>query len=151
MAREKKAVRRPSFDDKTAVETAVELVPQRHGGALANGGYRGNKGGGRPTSELREAFRGDLEEMRAKVLAIANRQGEACNECGHVGVPADATMIAIFEKFAKYGIGVSETVKRDELVGILRRMWGVVVMHNGIEDPTDRLTAIQCDWRKVRS
>ena len=39
---------------KTAVKTAVDLVPQRHGGALLRGGKPGNRGGGRPRSLVRD-------------------------------------------------------------------------------------------------
>ena len=126
------------------------LIPQPHGGALLPGAGGGPQPGpGRPPSVLREAFRADLEEMREKVTAIAHRPGEACNECGHVGVPADATMIAIFDKFAKYGIGERQTVSKDELVTVLRRLWDVVVQFNLIEDPKERLEAIEGGWRRV--
>ena len=45
---------------KTAAKTA--MVPQKHGGALLPGGVPGNKGGGRPSNELRGSMREILEK-----------------------------------------------------------------------------------------
>ena len=60
-------------------------------------------------------------------------------------------MVGIFDKLAKYGIGQRQMVSRGELAGIIRCMWDVVVMHNDIEDPTERLAAIQSGWLAVSS
>ena len=38
------------------------MVPQKHGGALLAGGVPGNKGGGRPSNELRGSLREILDE-----------------------------------------------------------------------------------------
>ena len=38
------------------------MVPQKHGGALLPGGVPGNKGGGRPSNELRGSMREILEK-----------------------------------------------------------------------------------------
>lgn len=86
---------------KTAAKTTVTLIPQPHGGALAKGGYRGNKGGGRPPSALREAFRGDLETARARIAELLEDPETK---------PSD--IIAIFDKLAKYSLGE----KRDVVV-----------------------------------
>ena len=45
---------------KTAAKTA--MVPQKHGGALLPGGVPGNKGGGRPSNELKGSLREILEK-----------------------------------------------------------------------------------------
>ncbi len=120
------------------MKTAANLVRQPHGGALAKGGYRGNRGGGRPPSALREAFRGDLETARARIAELLEDPDTK---------PSD--IISIFDKLAKYGVGERKTVSRDELGTIFGAMWDLVVMHNNIEDPTDRLTAIQNDWSSL--
>ena len=86
------------------MKTTVALIPQPHGGALASGGTPGNKGGGRPSSALREAFRGDLETARTKMLAILEREGPACEECGRGGRARDSDVVAIFDKLAKYSL-----------------------------------------------
>ena len=116
------------------------LIPQPHGGALLPGAGGGPQpGSGRPPSALREAFRGDLETARMKMLAILEREGEPCDECGRGGQPRDVDVIGIFDKFAKYGIGERQTVSTDELVTVLRRLWDVVVQFNLIEDRKERL------------
>ena len=84
---------------KTAVKTAANLVRQPHGGALAKGGYRGNKGGGRPPSALREAFRGDLETARARIAELLEDPDTK---------PSD--IISIFDKLAKYSMREKEDV-----------------------------------------
>ena len=96
-----------SSNEKTAVETAeelvprntsggtsAELVPQPHGGALARGGYRGNKGGGRPPSAIREAFRRDLETAHLRIVELLDDPHTK---------PSD--IISIFDKLAKYALG----------------------------------------------
>lgn len=98
---------------------------------------------------MREAFRGDLETARIKMLAILEREDDVCEECGRGRGPRDGDVVAIFDKLAKYGIGQSKMVSRDELVGILRRMWDVVVQFNHIDDPKERLEAIKDGWRAV--
>ena len=81
-----------------------------------------------------------------KMLAILNREGEPCEECGRGGQPRDSDVIAIFDKFAKYALGERKLVSRDELTGIFGRMWDVVVQFNRVEDPKERLDAIQEGW-----
>jgi len=71
----------------------IEMLPQKNGGALQRGNP-GNRGGGGVTRQLREAFRGDLEVARQRI----------------VGILADADadpkdLIAIFDKLAKYSVG----------------------------------------------
>ena len=75
------------------MKTTANLVRQPHGGALAKGGYPGNKGGGRPPSALREAFRGDLETARARIAELLADPDTK---------PSD--IISIFDKLAKYSL-----------------------------------------------
>ena len=147
MDREKRSgARRPSRSDKPSAKPSG-LIRQAHGGALQPGAGGGPQpGSGRPPSALREAFRGDLETAREKMLAILEREGPACEECGSSGRARDSDVIGIFDKFAKYGIGERQTVSRDELVTVLRRLWDVVVEFNLIEDPNERLEAIKEGW-----
>ena len=83
-----------------------EMVPQSHGGALLPGAGGGPQPrSGRPTNEIRRLFRGDLEVAREKVLAILEREGEPCEECGRSGAARDDIVVGIFDKLAKYGVG----------------------------------------------
>ena len=55
---------------KTAKETTVgELIPQPHGGALRRGNP-GNRGGGRPSHAVKQAFCGDLELAHERILSL---------------------------------------------------------------------------------
>ena len=59
---------------KTRVETTKntaigELVPQPHGGALRRGNP-GNRGGGRPSHAVKQAFCGDLELVHQRIRAL---------------------------------------------------------------------------------
>ena len=59
---------------KTRVETTKntaigELVPQPHGGALRRGNP-GNRGGGRPSHAVKQAFCGDLELAHQRIRAL---------------------------------------------------------------------------------
>ena len=73
-------------------EDGIEMIPQAHGGALQRGNPR-NAGGISPTRALREAFRGDLEVARQRIVGIL-ADGDAD--------PKD--LIAIFDKLAKYSM-----------------------------------------------
>ena len=56
---------------KTAKETTVgELIPQPHGGALNSGGTPGNRGGGRPSHSVKQAFCGDLEIAHQRIRSL---------------------------------------------------------------------------------
>jgi hypothetical protein len=46
-----------------------ELVPQPHGGALRRGNP-GNRGGGRPSHAVKQAFCGDLELAHQRIRAL---------------------------------------------------------------------------------
>mgnify|MGYP003140292744 CR=1 FL=1 len=81
-------------------EGGIEMIPQPHGGALQRGNP-GNSGGTGVTRRLREAFRGDLETARVRIVEIlADADAD----------PKD--IIAIFDKLAKYSVGE----KRDGVV-----------------------------------
>jgi len=74
-------------------EDGIEMIPQAHGGALQRGNP-GNSGGSGVTRQLREAFRGDLETARLRLVEIlADDDAD----------PKD--LIAIFDKLAKYSVG----------------------------------------------
>jgi len=74
-------------------EGGIEMIPQAHGGALQRGNP-GNSGGSGVTRQLREAFRGDLETARQRLVEIlADDDAD----------PKD--LIAIFDKLAKYSVG----------------------------------------------
>jgi hypothetical protein len=82
----------PSRCDTVTYKAEVEMVPQAHGGALQRGNP-GNSGGTGVTRKLREAFRGDLETARLRIVEILG-DPEAD--------PKD--LIAIFDKLAKYSV-----------------------------------------------
>ena len=116
------------------MKSAVALIPQRHGGALAKGGYRGNKGGGRPPSALREAFRGDLETARARVAELLEDPDTK---------PSD--IIAIFDRLAKY----SMREKREVVVmtpAVMNELGAVVARF--VTDEADR-DQIKQEWLDI--
>ena len=119
----------PSPCDTVTYEVGVEheLVVQQHGGALRRGNP-GNRGGTGVTRQLREAFRGDLETARCRLVEIlADTDAD----------PKD--LIAIFDKLAKYSVGE----KRD----------GVVVdaeLLNALFEPVQRLTSDAGELQAVR-
>jgi hypothetical protein len=108
-------------------EDGVEMIPQAHGGALQRGNP-GNAGGISPTRALREAFRGDLEVARQRIVGIlADDDAD----------PKD--IIAIFDKLAKYSVGE----KRD----------GVVVDHellNELFEPVQRCVQDSSELMGIR-
>ena len=103
------------------------MIPQAHGGALQRGNP-GNNGGTGVTRQLREAFRGDLETARLRIVEIlADADAD----------PKD--LIAIFDKLAKYSVGE----KRE----------GVVVdaeLLNELFEPVQRLVSSESDLLAVR-
>jgi|TARA_R110000824_G_scaffold241573_2_gene430312 hypothetical protein len=108
-------------------EDGIEMIPQAHGGALQRGNP-GNNGGTGVTRQLREAFRGDLETARLRIVEIlADADAD----------PKD--LIAIFDKLAKYSVGE----KRE----------GVVVdaeLLNELFEPVQRLVSSESDLLAVR-
>ena len=109
-------------------EDGLEMRPQAHGGALQRGNP-GNSGGISPTRALREAFRGDLEVARQRIVGIL-ADGDAD--------PKD--LIAIFDKLAKYSVGEK---KRD----------GVVVDHellNDLFEPVQRCVQDSSELMGIR-
>jgi hypothetical protein len=103
-----------------------ELVVQQHGGALRRGNP-GNRGGTGVTRELREAFRGDLETARCRLVEIlADTDAD----------PKD--LIAIFDKLAKYSMpeGGGVTVDAELL--------------NELFEPVQRLTSDAGELQAVR-
>ena len=85
----------------SAGESEVELVPQEHGGALQRGNP-GNRGGTGVTRKLREAFKGDLETARLRIVEILH-DPEA--------EPRD--LIQIFDKLGKYAVGEADGITVD--------------------------------------
>jgi hypothetical protein len=108
-------------------EDGVEMIPQAHGGALQRGNP-GNAGGISPTRALREAFRGDLEVARCRLVEIlADTDAD----------PKD--LIAIFDRLAKYSVGE----KRE----------GVVVDHellNDLFEPVQRCVRDSSELAGIR-
>ena len=108
-------------------EDGIEMIPQAHGGALQRGNP-GNNGGTGVTRQLREAFRGDLETARVRIVAIlADDDAD----------PKD--IIAIFDKLAKYSVGE----KRD----------GVTVDHellNELFEPVQRCVRDSSELAGIR-
>ena len=83
----------------TTAETdkAVELIPQKHGGALLAGGKRGNRGGGRTPDELRGTIRQIIDKHGLPYLeaALSATGTVTCPHCdGEVEVPADPKLMA---------------------------------------------------------
>jgi hypothetical protein len=108
-------------------EDGVEMIPQAHGGALQRGNP-GNAGGISPTRALREAFRGDLEVARCRLVEIlADTDAD----------PKD--LIAIFDRLAKYSVG--------------EKIDGVVVDHellNDLFEPVQRCVRDDSELRGIR-
>ena len=50
--------------------TVPTLIPQPHGGALNSGGTPGNRGGGRPSHAVKQAFCGDLEIAHQRIRSL---------------------------------------------------------------------------------
>ncbi len=126
---------------RTAKDTPKQptLIPQPNGkGALLSGGMPGNKGGGDHPDNIRRAFRSDVAIAREKIMELLEADGLSPGE-----------IIQYIDKAAKYSIG--KPITRDELKGILTRMWELVVQHNGIEDATERLATIQRDWKGINA
>jgi len=115
------------YTTTSGVEVEVEMRPQPHGGALRRGNP-GNSGGTGVTKELREAFRGDLEVARRRIVGIlADDDAD----------PKD--LIAIFDKLAKYSVGE----KRD----------GVTVDHdllNELFEPVQRCVRDSSELMGIR-
>ena len=108
-------------------EDGIEMIPQAHGGALQRGNP-GNNGGTGVTRQLREAFRGDLETARLRIVGIL---------ADTAADPKD--IIAIFDKLAKYSVGE----KRE----------GVVVDHellNDLFEPVQRCVRDSSELMGIR-
>ena len=81
---------------KTAAKTA--MVPQKHGGALLPGGVPGDKGGGRPSNELRGSMREILEKGLPHLEEFATGENDtrpadqlrAIEIAGRFGLPKEA-------------------------------------------------------------
>ena len=117
----------PSRCDTVTYKAEVEMIPPAPGGALQRGNP-GNSGGGGMTRQLREAFRGDLETARRRIVGIlADDDAD----------PKD--LIAIFDKLAKYSVGE----KRD----------GVTVDHellNELFEPVQRCVRDSSELMGIR-
>ena len=77
------------------VKTTVELIPQPHGGALASGGTPGNKGGGRPPSALREAFRGGGQARDRDIVNIFRTHEQTIHELPMDSTPVERTTLRV--------------------------------------------------------
>jgi len=114
--------------------SGLELVPQKHGGALLKGGVPGHRGGtGRPPSEIRERLRGSLSDRVSVLEEIADRPREAnvtCPECGSevaVNPPAnDGDRIRAIDTLAKYGLGTLKEVSVDQVQDRLRTTLAII-------------------------
>jgi hypothetical protein len=100
---------------KSAAKSAgVAKIPQPHGGALNAGGVPGNRGGGRPTSDLRERLRGSFAE-RVKVLEsvadgealvqVKDAAGKITEMLTSASVP---DRLKALDLMARYGLGVKD-------------------------------------------
>jgi hypothetical protein len=58
------------MSETTGETTAPTKILQLHGGALNAGGTKGNRGGGRPPEEVRQACRDGFFEHLPKALAV---------------------------------------------------------------------------------
>ena len=84
----------------------VDKRKQPHGGALNLGGTPGNRGGmGRPASEIRALFRGDLLATRQAIIDLIGDR-EPCETCGRK--TTDADLIRLGDFFARYGLGAAQ-------------------------------------------
>ena len=93
---------------KTAAKTA--MVPQKHGGALLPGGVPGNKGGGRPSNELRGSMREILEKglPHLKDFVVGEHavtlECPACGETVKVKATRPADQLKAIEIAGKFGL-----------------------------------------------
>lgn len=120
---------------KTAVKTAVALVPQPHGGALHRGGVPGNPGGGRPRSEVRAAALEGADVAIPKLIAILKH-------------PKSKPMARIqaADKLLKYGLGTVREVSVDEVKDRLRRTVEVIRAELPPEDAERILARLRPIW-----
>ena len=106
-----------------------DVVPQPHGGALYRRGVPGNKGGGRPPSELRKEMREVVGDHIDTIRRFAEGRAtitlrQACPECGHepddlpsiqdeikAALPTVADRIRAIEMAAKVGFGARVTTE----------------------------------------
>ena len=107
---------------------AVELVPQKHGGALLAGGRPGNRGGsGRPSNALRERLRGSLDERVAVLEEIADNPDAS-----------DRDRIKAVDILGKYGLGTVREITVEDVRGRLRAT--LELLRDELdEDQADRL------------
>ena len=88
------------------------LVPQPHGGALLASGARGNKGGGRPSSAVRDLCRLGFEQAAPGIVAIA--RGHKAR--GQESRPSPSEQIRAFDVLGKYGMGEAVYMLEDTVI-----------------------------------
>lgn len=139
----------------TAITTAA-VRPQRHGGALRNGGT--NRGGsGRPASAIRERLRGSFAERIPVLEAFADGAApitEKCPKCGHEP-DSDGSVEAItttdrlraMDLLAKYSLGEKTelTLVSPEITTRLERQ--VEIINSRVHwTPSELLDALDPVW-----
>lgn len=87
---------------KTTAKSAVEKIPQPHGGALNSGGTLGNKGGsGRPPSAVRAvALEGAAKAIPRLVAQLNSKNASVVQGAA--------------DKLLKYGLGTQSDIKISE-------------------------------------
>ncbi len=152
----------------TAVTTAVNLIPQPHGGALLPGGKPGNRGGTGVRDEVREKLAGiangkgiefldQLMEGKARFRLVG-----VCESCGHEAkdphskAETDAmwdeikatveNRLKASDQILKYGVAGKDDVARPKILALIASWRDVLTKHNAPESMLDELTKVTNEW-----
>lgn len=106
----------------------VELIPQKHGGALAAGGIPGNKGGlGRPRDEIRRKLVNLVSDKGLnaleEILDATRDRDHMCSHCGEIDrispPKSDADMLKALDLAGKYGLGTYKEVEEHKTITLI--------------------------------
>ena len=86
-------------DKAVSAGQTTDLIPQKHGGALATGGQLGNKGGGRTPDELRALMREPLAKAIPLVVNMIHDPDTGSRD-----------RLAAVDFLARYSIGTKQEV-----------------------------------------
>ena len=98
-------------------DKVVELIPQKHGGALRVGNP-GNKGGGRTPGEIRELMRQPLAKLLPIITAIAEASDLQEVTCPHCDGKHEVVSwlkardkLQAVDLLARYGVGTQREIE----------------------------------------
>ena len=94
-------------------EDVIHLIPQEHGGALQSQGTPGNRGGGRPTNDLRKAssesyveLKERLEKMSKAVEGMFDEETKKKNPNITIMLQSINALRGVMDVMGRYGPGV---------------------------------------------